>query len=374
MKILITGGAGFIGKWLVEKLPADIKVIIVDNLDSQVHKTFSTFAPELQSRATCIKSDIRDIENYREAVEGTDVIVHLAAQTGTGQSMYEISKYVQHNVDGTAKLLELISTLKYKPQRFILSSSRAVYGDGCFTDGTNIFYPQGRRLSDLEKGIWEVCNDKGQTLIPLLMSENELTNPISVYGLTKLWQEQLVQKFCQLQNIDAVIFRFQNVYGPKQELANPYTGIIGIFTKEIIQRNAVELFEDGLMTRDFVFVKDVAEAVIKSIIYEQSISSIINIGSGKKTSLWELVETIALITNKQPKITVSGRFRVGDIRHAVADMSHYKTLFGNWTPTSLEEGLNQYLSWYLQQTPLSENELQASFKEMEQKGLLKISK
>ena len=211
MKVLITGGAGFIGKWLVEKLPADIEIVIVDRLDSQVHKSFSGFAPELQSRATCIEADIRNLESYREVVEGTDVFVHLAAQTGTGQSMYEISKYVQHNADGTAKLLELIATLKHKPRRLILSSSRAVYGEGAFTDGTNIFYPKGRRLAELEKGIWEVCNDESKTLIPLPMRENQLTKPTSVYGLTKLWQEQLVENFCQIQNIDSAIFRFQNV-------------------------------------------------------------------------------------------------------------------------------------------------------------------
>ncbi|MFB8790502.1 MAG: SDR family NAD(P)-dependent oxidoreductase [Potamolinea sp.] len=374
MKILITGGAGFIGKWLVEKLPTDAEIIIVDSLDEQVHKTSQEFDVELQARATCIKADVRDIEAYRDAAEGTDVVVHLASQTGTGQSMYEISKYVQHNTDGTAKLLELISTLSSKPARIILSSSRAVYGEGAFTDGIETYYTKGRRLHELQKGIWEVCNEEGKPLLPLLMREMQLTNPTSIYGLTKLWQEQLIQNYCESQNIDAVIFRFQNVYGPKQELGNPYTGIIGIFTNSIVQKNAVELFEDGLMTRDFVFVGDVAEAVVKSVMHEKQLSSVINIGSGQATTLRELVGTIAHLTKKKPEITFSGRFRVGDIRHAVADMSHYKTLFGEWTPTPLQEGLSQYLSWYLGQKPLNEADLQASLKEMEQKGLLQRSK
>ena len=374
MKILITGGAGFIGKWIVEKLPSETEIVIVDSLDEQVHKTSQEFAPELQTRATCIKADVRDIEAYREAVEGTDVVVNLVAQTGTGQSMYEISKYVQHNADGTAKLLELISTLKQKPHRIILSSSRAVYGEGAFADGANVYYTKGRRLHELQKGVWEVCNEQGKELQPLPMQETLLTNPTSVYGLTKFWQEQLVQNYCDNKNIDAVIFRFQNVYGPKQELGNPYTGIIGIFTNSIVQKNAVELFEDGLMTRDFVFVGDVAEAVVKSALYEQPISSIINIGSGQATTLKELVETIAHITNKKPEVKISGRFRVGDIRHAIADMSNYETLLGEWKPTSLEQGLREYLNWYLGQVPPSEADLQASLKEMEQKGLLKVSK
>lgn len=374
MKILITGGAGFIGKWVVEKLPSETEIVIVDLLDEQVHKTSREFAPELQARATCIKADVRDIEAYGEAAEGTDVIVNLVAQTGTGQSMYEISKYVQHNADGTAKLLELISTLKQKPRRIVLSSSRAVYGEGAFADGTEVYYTKGRRLHELKKGIWEVCNEQGKPLQALPMLETQLANPTSVYGLTKLWQEQLVQNYCDNQNIDAVIFRFQNVYGPKQELGNPYTGIIGIFTNSIVQKNSVELFEDGLMTRDFVFVGDVAEAVVKSALYKEPISSIINIGSGQATTLKELVEIIAHITNKKPEVRISGRYRVGDIRHAVADMSCYETLLGQWKPTPLEQGLREYLSWYLGQVPPSEADLQISLKEMEQKGLLKVSK
>lgn len=374
MKVLITGGAGFIGKWVVEKLPAEAEIVIVDSLDAQVHKASQEFAPELQAQATCIRADVRDIDAYRDAIEGTDVIIHLVAQTGTGQSMYEMSKYVQHNVDGTAKLLELVSSLKQKPRRIILSSSRAIYGEGAFADGSAIYYTKGRRLHELQQNIWEVCNEQGELLPPLPMQETQLANPTSVYGFTKLWQEQLIQNYCDYQNIDATVFRLQNVYGPKQELGNPYTGIIGIFTNSIIQRNHVELFEDGLMSRDFVFVGDVAQAIVQATFYDQSLSSIINVGSGQATTLKTLVETIAQLTDKQPTVKISGRFRVGDIRHAVADMSRHKTLLGSWNPTPLEQGLRQYLDWYLGQIPPAEADLQASLAEMEQKGLLQTSK
>lgn len=373
MKVLITGGAGFIGKWVVAKLPPAVDVAIVDSLDPQVHKTSPGFAPELQARATCIKADIRDVESYRDLVQDAEVIIHLAAQTGTGQSMYEMSQYVQHNVDGTAKLLELVSSFKQKPRRIVLSSSRAVYGDGSFTDGSRIYSGRGRRLQELQQGIWEVCDEAGSILQPLPMQEDRPTNPTSIYGLTKLWQEQLIQNYCTNHDIDNVIFRFQNVYGPKQELGNPYTGIIGIFTNLIIQKNRVELFEDGLMTRDFVFVEDVAAAVVKSIFHESNISSVINIGSGNSETLLDLVHVIANITEKDPQIELSSRFRVGDIRHAFADMTLYQRIFGEWNPTSLEEGLRQYLGWYLEQTPPCEDALQASLKEMERKGLLKTS-
>jgi dTDP-L-rhamnose 4-epimerase len=370
MKILITGGAGFIGKWITEKLPSESEILIIDSLDEQVHKTLRDFAPEIQKRATCIKDDIHNIEAYKEVIEGTDVVIHLAAQTGTGQSMYEMNRYIHHNVNGTAKLLELISTLERNPKRIILSSSRAVYGEGAYTDGLNTHYPKGRELSNLQIGKWAIYDNDGQKLEPLKMQEDQTLNPTSVYGLTKLWQEQLIQNYCESQNIDLAILRFQNVYGPKQELGNPYTGIIGIFTNSIIQEDPVELFEDGLMTRDFIFVEDVAEAVCKCVFHSQNISNIINIGNGEPTTLKDLVETISQIAEKSTQIKFSGRFRVGDIRHAVSDMSRYKNLLGEWKPTSLQKGLSSYLTWYLKQTPVNKEELQASLSEMAEKGLL----
>jgi len=370
MKILITGGAGFIGKWLVEKLPSDTEIVIVDLLDQQVHCTAQEFSPELTDRAQCIRADVQTIADHRQVLEGTDVVIHLAAQTGTGQSMYEISKYVQHNANGTAKLLELISTLSAKPKRIVLASSRAVYGDGAYTDGHTILYPGGRSLEQLQQGIWEVCDSVGTSLLPVPMHETHLTQPTSVYGLTKLWQEQLLQIYCESQAIDLVTLRFQNVYGPKQELGNPYTGIIGIFTNAIVQGNRLEIFEDGLVTRDFVFVGDVADAVIQCATHDQPLNAVINVGSGEAVTLLDVVETIAQVIGKPADYAISGRFRVGDVRHAVSDMEYYKTLLGRWTPTSLKDGIAHYLEWYLGQKPLEQSALQASFREMEHKGLL----
>jgi dTDP-L-rhamnose 4-epimerase len=370
MKILITGGAGFIGKWLVAKCPIDWEIVIIDSLDPQVHTTAADFAPELTDRAKCIKADVQDIGDHLEAIEGTDVVMHLAAQTGTGQSMYEMSKYVQHNANGTAKLLEAIAQLEHQPRRVILASSRAVYGDGAYTDGHQIYYPQGRSLADLQQGIWDIYGADGQKLDVVPMNADLATNPTSVYGLTKLWQEQLIRNFCASQNIDVAILRFQNVYGPYQELGNPYTGIVGIFTNAIACGNPLELFEDGLVTRDFVFVGDVATAVINCAIAPTNLNATIDIGSGQAVSLIDIVETIAKLLGKPANYRVSGRFRVGDIRHAVADLSRYEASFGSWQPTALADGLARYLDWYLQQAPLDPDALQASLSEMAQKGLL----
>jgi dTDP-L-rhamnose 4-epimerase len=374
MKILITGGAGFIGKWLVRSLPPEAEIVLVDSLDPQVHRLQTNFAEDLQQRATCIKADILDVDAYISELEGTDVVVHLAAQTGTGQSMYEMSRYIQQNAEGTSRLLEAISQLQQKPRRIVLTSTRAVYGEGAFTDGKNVVYSQGRRLEDLQASRWEVYDPQGQPLSSLPMQEDHLPQPTSIYGLTKLWQEQLVENYGKNQDIDYAIFRLQNVYGPEQELHNPYTGIIGIFTSLITQKGKVELFEDGRMTRDFVYVGDVANALKTGIYYPEKLAKVINIGSGKPTSLAELVNLIAKIANKTIDIDYSGRFRIGDVRHAVAAMDRYEQTFGNWQPTALMEGLSSYLTWYFEQNPLSAQVLFASLKEMEDKKLLLESK
>ena len=369
MKILITGGAGFIGKWLVRSLPSDAEIVIVDSIDPQVHRSSSTFSEALQTRAHCIQADINDKAAYAEAAEGTDVIVHLASQTGTGQSMYEIARYTQQNIEGTAKLLEVVSGLQTKPKRIVLTSSRAIYGDGVAIDSDGNLHNTSRKVEDLQAGNWEVYSANQEQLSVLPMHEAHTPQPTSVYGLTKLWQEQLVENYCSNQEIDYAIFRLQNVYGPEQELRNPYTGIIGIFTSLIMQKGAVELFEDGQMTRDFVYVQDVAQALINSIYFDGTLATVLNVGSGIATTLETLVQEISAAAKKHVDVTYSGRFRVGDIRHAVADMTAYDNIFKRQS-TSLRDGLTAYLAWYASQKPLSDEALSASFKEMEDKKLL----
>lgn len=373
MKVFITGGAGFIGKWLVRKLPGTIDIVLVDSLEKQVHAVVQDFSTFLKNRATCIKADIRNPEAYKSALKGSDIVVHLASLTGTGQSMYEISRYVQYNIDGTAKLLDAIKELKCKPRRIILASSRAVYGEGAYRNKRGIYYPLNRKFQDLKNGKWEIYKGK-QKLQPEQMQEDHLSNPVSFYGLTKFCQEQLLQYYAKLDKIDYVILRLQNVYGPEQDLQNPYTGILGIFTNSIFNQQEVELFEDGNMTRDFVYIEDVVEVIIKSIHYQNTLQSIINVGSGNAIKLKELVFCIAQLAEKNPMIKLAGRFRTGDIRNAVANMKGYEKIFGKWQPQSLVEGLKKYLEWYLLQDPPSPEKLKSSLKEMEQKGLLSFSK
>lgn len=374
MKIFITGGAGFIGKWVIEKLNDKSDVVILDSLDKQAHPNNRNFSTELKKRAHCIKADIRHTSDYLKELEGSDIILHLASQTGTGQSMYQMSRYIMNNVEGTAKLLEAISLLKHKPKRFILTSSRAVYGEGAYKEKSGIFYSGSRNIYDLQKGLWEVYNNKGKSLKPLPMEEFHQCKPVSVYGFTKLWQEQLIQVFAKTENLDYIIFRLQNVYGPKQELNNPYTNILSTFTNSIFRKNEVELFEDGNMTRDFVYVEDVAAILTKSIYSKKSFSKTINLGSGESVTLKKFVNVISLLTKKKPKIKISGRFRLGDIRNAVANINCLKENFEQWTPTCLTKGLCNYINWYLTQETSDFENVDLALKEMEQKGLLKLSK
>jgi len=374
MKIFITGGAGFIGKWVIEKLNKNTEIVILDSLDKQAHPHERNFSPELKKRAYCIKEDVRQSSEHLKKIEGSDIILHLASQTGTGQSMYEMSSYVRHNVDGTAKLLEAISLLRHKPKRIILTSSRAVYGEGAYKDKTGIFFPGSRKADDLQKSRWAVYNNKGTSLTSIPMEEQHRPNPVSVYGFTKLWQEQLIQLFAGNNNIDFLIFRLQNVYGPKQELNNPYTNILSTFTNSIFCRNEAELFEDGNMTRDFVYVEDVADIIAKSVYSRSSFAKIINIGSGESVTLKELVKLISLMTKKEPEIKYSGRFRLGDIRNATAKVDCLKKTFPGWSPTGLKDGMGKFLNWYLNQDLSYYNDPDSALKEMKQKGLLKKSK
>jgi len=370
LKALITGGAGFIGRRLVEVLPDAIEILVLDCLDRQTHRSSPDFPARVSARAVCIRSDVRDVHLYQKALEGLDVVVHLAAQTGTGQSMYELSRYVQHNADGTARLLEALSSLRTKPRRLILASSRAVYGEGRYADGDGVRYPSRRRLQDLRRGSWEVQDDAGRRLVPLPMEETQPTSPVSIYGLTKLWQEQLAQAHCASIGIESVALRLQNVYGPGQEPGNPYTGIMGVFARSILQEDRAELFEDGLMTRDFVFVDDVADAIARCMFHEGPLPPVVNVGSGRATTLKEVVDIMARLLARDATVALSGHFRLGDIRHATASMDRFREALGEWSPTPLEDGMKRYLHWFLQQSREGASAFESSLRQLEEKGLL----
>jgi len=346
VKVIITGGAGFIGKWLISMLPPSAEIVVIDNLNPDAHRSNPGFAPEVASRATCLQLNVCDVAAYQPILEGADVVVHLAAATGTGQSFTEIGNYVRDNVEGTARLLEGIAKLSRKPRRIVLASSRAVYGEGRYTDGTKSVSVPPREIADLQKGIWDYLGANRVPMKPLAAKESDPTAPVSVYGFTKLWQEQLIRNFCGHHKIEPIIFRMQNVYGPKQEIYNPYTGIVALFVRLIASGQSVELYEDGKVLRDFVYVEDVARAFSRAVLEESLKGCTVNIGSGEAKTLEELVATIAVALKQTPKILYSKKFRPGDVRHAFADISAARAYFGDYQATSALAGLQKYCDWF----------------------------
>ena len=283
-KVLITGGAGFIGQRLARSLlKQGSSVRLLDNFSPQIHAT-ETLPVDLDGHVELIKADVRDRDSMRRALTGVDSVVHLAAETGTGQSMYEIDRYFSVNVQGTATMLDLLQNedCAKSLRSVVVASSRAVYGEGayrCETHGMVFSDQRGRALMSL--GQFEpVCPDCGSPVSLLPTPESAPFRPMSMYGLTKQVQEQAVLLFARTRGISGFGLRYQNVYGPGQSLKNPYTGILAVFSNLARQNQPIEIYEDGLESRDFVYIDDVVEATVRSINYPGQFVGALNVGSG----------------------------------------------------------------------------------------------
>jgi dTDP-L-rhamnose 4-epimerase len=375
--ILITGGAGFIGsrvaKVLLEK---GCSLRILDNFSPQIHAQ-RTLGPDLAGKVELFEGDVRDKPLLAAALNGVDAVIHLAAETGTGQSMYEISHYFDVNVQGTANLLDLVqnhgSTSKLKS--LVVASSRAVYGEGayrCSQHGT--VYPTGRSNERMDMGLFDpVCPLCEGVLSVEAVTEAAPFAPMSIYGLTKQMQEQSVLMVARSRGINGFGLRYQNVYGPGQSLKNPYTGIMAIFANLARQGQAIDIYEDGAESRDFVYVDDVVEATVRATLYEGAYAGALNVGSGVATSVLEVAEAIVKYFNSSTVLGVSGRFRVGDIRHNTADLRELQRVL-NFTPSvNFAEGINRFLAWADSQPLEDHHAYQRASIELEAKGLMQIS-
>ena len=373
MKILITGGAGFIGSRLASKLSSQgASVSVVDNLSEQIHGVGADFSDSLIKTASCFRGDICDKELMTSLVRDQEVIIHLAAETGTGQSMYEVERYSQVNLQGTAVLLDIL--INQRPEslrKLVVASSRAVYGEGqyhCKMHGT--VYPTARTAAAMSAGVFDpVCPHCGNTVSVESSSESTPFGPSSFYGLTKQVQEQMVLMFASAMGIDGFALRYQNVYGPGQSLNNPYTGILAVFSNLVRQGKALNIFEDGLESRDFVYIEDVIDATAACVSPNVHGVMALNVGSGVRTSVLDVAQAIAEYFQSDVPMHVTGAFRVGDIRHNVADLSRIQALTAFQPHWYFRDGLKQFLDWACDHS-VSDTGFDRSLKELADRGLM----
>lgn len=374
--ILITGGAGFIGSSLAIKLiEKGYKITILDNLSTQIHgedpETTSPLYNRIKDKVNFIKGTVTSREDWEKALLGQHVIVHLAAETGTGQSMYCIEKYTEVNIQGTAIMLDLLANNENNVEKIVIASSRSIYGEGKYRHPElGIVYPSHRKENDMLNGDFEVKYKDGQKLELLATDEDSKIHPSSVYGITKQNQEQMIMTVCPTIGIAPVAFRYQNVYGPGQSLSNPYTGILSIFSTQIRNGNGIKIFEDGKETRDFVYIDDVVNATILGIEKEEANGEVFNVGTGVPIDVSTVANTLINSYNIEVPVTITGNFRLGDIRHNFADLSKIKSKLGFEPTVYFEEGIKNFSNWVLQQE-IQEDKLSDSLAEMKAKGLYK---
>jgi dTDP-L-rhamnose 4-epimerase len=369
--VLITGGAGFIGSNLSDKLVENgYHVTILDNLSPQIHGDSAEFKPLKNVGFT--RGDVRSRKDWQTVLREVNIVVHLAAETGTGQSMYEVHRYTDNNVNGTAVMLDCLVNESHNVNKVIIASSRAIYGEGkykCAEHG--VLYPDARAEQDLANGNFEpVCPSCNKKLEVMPTDEESKIHPSSVYGITKLGQEQMVMNVCKSVQIPAVAFRYQNVYGPGQSLKNPYTGILSIFSTLIRNGKSLNVFEDGMETRDFVFIDDVVKATILGIESNSNGQEIYNVGSGTATTVLHVAKKLKELYQADIDINVTGNYRLGDIRHNIADLKKIKDELGFQPEFSFDSGITEFSKWVLSQE-INSDRYDESIDQMKSKGLLK---
>lgn len=377
MKVLITGGAGFIGSNIALKLLKNgYSVTVLDTLSEQIHganpETTSPLYQKIKDKVDFIKGDVNNREDLKKALVDVDYVIHLAAETGTGQSMYEIKKYVDTNIGGTALLLDILTNTEHHVKRVVVAESRAVYGEGkyhCPICGD--VYPYERTDENLAKGDFECkCPKCGGEVDLIATTEDSAIHPSSVYGISKQVQGQLVHLVCKSIGVESVSFRYQNVYGPGQSLTNPYTGILSIFSTRIKNGNGINIFEDGKETRDFVYIEDVVDATILGMEVPEANGHVFNVGTGIATDVLTVAKTLCDKYGINVPITVSGNYRLGDIRHNFADITAARQILGFEPKWSFSDGIEQFTNWVNQQE-VNEDNYETSIEEMKKKGLYK---
>ena len=376
-KVLITGGAGFIGSNLALRLlKHGFEVTVLDNLSEQIHgveaENTSPLYRSIKDKVQFIKGTVTSVDDWKKAIADKEVIVHLAAETGTGQSMYQVSKYVDVNIGGTAIMLDLLANNKTNVKKVVIASSRAIYGEGKYiSNELGVVYPEHRTADLMDEGNFEVTYPGATSPLQLAATDEESkVHPSSVYGITKYNQEQMVMTVCSSIGIAPVAFRYQNVYGPGQSLSNPYTGILSIFSTLIKNNKPINIFEDGKESRDFVFIDDVVEATYLGIVNENANGQIFNVGTGVAITVEEVASLLVAYYNIRVPLQVSGNYRLGDIRHNYADITKIHKVLGFTPEIDFNTGLKKFTDWVNQQE-VQKSKYEESIREMKAKGLMK---
>jgi dTDP-L-rhamnose 4-epimerase len=359
MKVLVTGGAGFIGSHVVDRLVArGDEVVVLDNLDPQVHGADATEPTQIASHVASgavrfMRADVLDREPLRTALDGVEAVVHLAAAVGVGQSMYEPFHYVHTNGSGTGQVLQLLTEREAKVAKLVVASSMSLYGEGayqCFDCGGKT--PRPRDEAQLSHGEWEAkCVDCGESLSAQPTPEDKPADIASIYAATKKHQEDLVVSFGRAYQIPTFALRFFNVYGPRQSLSNPYTGVAAIFMSRLLNGKPPLVFEDGEQSRDFIHVDDIAEAVIRSVDFTGTGAHVLNVGTGRPTTIRQVASVLAKQMGVDIEPTALNRYRAGDIRHCIADTRRAERVLGFRAQQCFEDGVKSLIEWSRREKP-----------------------
>lgn len=376
-KVLISGGAGFIGSNLVNSLHAKgyKEIVVLDNLSRQIHgedpETDSPLYNSILGKVSFIKGCVTNAEDWRQALKGVNTIVHLAAETGTGQSMYEIKKYVDINIGGTALLLDILANEPNEVEKIVVASSRSIYGEGRYHSATQGYvYPKHRSAGFMDDSDFEVKYNGADDLELVATDEDSKIHPSSVYGITKQNQEQLIMTVCPTIGINPVALRYQNVYGPGQSLSNPYTGILSIFSTRIKNGNSINIFEDGRESRDFVYIADVVEATILAMEKNEANNEVFNVGTGEAVDVLTVANLLVKYLGVEVPIQISGNYRLGDIRHNYADLTKINGMLGFNSKYKFEDGIQEFVAWVKNQS-VAADKYDISVQELKDRGLYK---
>lgn len=375
-RVLITGGAGFIGSNLARALYGrGYEVTVVDTLSPQIHGDDPQASPLVRSLdgvARLVQGSVTDKKLMIDELTATEVVVHFAAETGTGQSMYNVHAYSAVNIGGTTLMLDILGDVDHTVKRIVVASSRSIYGEGRYRDSDGKYvYPGKRSETDCRAGRFNPIDPRtGEDYELCATDEESKIHPSSVYGITKQVQEQMVMTVAPMLGVEPVALRYQNVYGPGQSLSNPYTGILSIFSNLILQGKQINIFEDGLESRDFVFIDDVVAATILAIEHENAPGEVFNVGSGEATTVLTVVDYLRKYLGEGAGFSVSGEFRLGDIRHNYADLNLIADRLGYQPEVSFGEGIERFAAWVADQGPMR-SAYEKSLAEMRERGLMK---